>query len=207
MNSLKLLRLILKILFAVIGWLSSAIALWPLYCSDSISTKYIIFCFVIVLISLLFIYTEVQTYRQDKKRVFIHSSPDKVHKYLYDRICSGGRTVIFTRDFTWANCNQDMITLLRQKACLHELIVCLYKATPTTEELQSLGAEIYTHNLHDLKSRFTITHYGTNCPQITVGSRAASGSYINEQYDRQSNPNVYNIFVELFESTRASAIH
>lgn len=200
----KILKLVFNSLFTVIGWISSAFALWQLHYSTTVSVRYIIFCFVIGFISLIYVGVQIHTYIHDRKKVFVHSTPEKVHAYLYKRIKDGGRTVIFTRDFTWANCNIEMLALLKAKAAANELIVCLYKPTHITEELKALGAEIYTHNLHNLKSRFTITHYGTNSPQITVGSRTANGNFVNERYDMQSNPNMYNIFVELFESAKAT---
>lgn len=204
---MRLIKVIFSILFAIAGWASSAFALWNSYYNEKTSNRYWLFCAIIVGISALYIWVQTVDYLREKKKVFVHSTPEKVHSYLYKWIKDGGRTVVFTRDFTWANCNQEMLAMLQEKARRKELIVCLYRATDITDQLKTLGAEVYTHDLHDLKSRFTIIHYGTNCPQITVGSRNVQGAFVNERYDMQSNPNMYNIFVELFESAKATSIN
>ncbi len=203
---MRLIKFIFSILFAIAGWVSSAIALWNSYYNAATSNIYWVFYAIIVGISAVFIWTQTLDYLHEKKKIFVHSTPQKVHSYLYKWIKDGGCAVVFTRDFTWANCSQEMLAMLQEKARKHELIVCLYRSTNITDQLKTLGAEIYTHDLHDLKSRFTIIHYGTNCPQITVGSRNAHGFFINERYNMQSNPNMYNIFVELFESVKAAAM-
>lgn len=200
---MKFLTLLFNLIFAVVGWVSSAIALWNIYCTEAVTTGFIIFCLVISIISIFYVVIQIHTYIRDKRRVFIHSSDKKVHAYLFDWIKSGGRTVIFTRDFTWADCSHEMLDMLKNKARRRELIVCLYKSTEITDDLQKLGAEVYIHNLSNLKARFTIINYGTNYPQVTVGSKLANGYFVNERYDMHSYPNVYNTFVELFESAKA----
>lgn len=201
---MKIQQLIFNLLFTICGWISSAIALWRIWCTESITPVFFGFCLVIAIVSILYIVGELWLYCRECKKVFVHSRIEQVNNYLYEWIKSGGRTVVFTRDFTWANCDAKMRTMLEEKSRNHELIVCLCQATPVTDRLKQLGAEVYIHNLHDLKSRFTIIHYGTNCPQITLGSRNPDGSYVNKRYSMQYDPHIYNLFVELFESTKAT---
>ena len=188
-------------LFTVIGWAASVKTIW----GDKQPSGARWPIFIIIALAAVYIYVQWADYRREGKRVLKHSSSEEVHAYLYDWIKDGGRTVVFTRDFTWANCSREMLALLQEKAKKKELIVCLCRATSITNQLKGLGAEIYIHDIRELKSRFTIIHYGTNYPQVTVGSKDADGRFINEQYNMKDNPNVYNTFVELFESAKAAA--
>ena len=188
-------------LFTVIGWAASVVTIWGGEQPSGVRWP----IFIIIAFAAVYIYVQWADYRRERKRVQKHSSSKAVHAYLYDWIKNGGRTVVFTRDFTWADCNEKMLALLKEKAKNRELIVCLCRATDITDQLKELGAEIYIHDIRELKSRFTIIHYGTNYPKVTVGSKDADGRFINEQYNMKDNPNVYNTFVELFESAKAAA--
>ena len=193
--------LCINCLFTAIGWVASVVTIW----GDELSSGARWPIVMAVAAAGVHVWKQCADYRRERKRVLKHSSSAEVHKYLYDWIKDGGRTVVFTRDFTWANCSREMLALLQEKAKKKELIVCLCRATDITDQLKELGAEIYIHDIRELKSRFTIIHYGTNYPKVTVGSKDADGRFINEQYNMKDNPNVYNTFVELFESAKAAA--
>lgn len=199
---MKLWQLIFNLIFTIIGWCSSAIALW-IVCTENYKNGFFAFCLIISVISIMYIILQINLYRS-RQRTYVHSSQEKVNKYLYKWIKDGSRTVIFTRDFTWANSSREMLLMLEEKAKNNELIVCLYHQTEITSRLKDLGAEIYIHNLSDIKSRFTIIHYGTNSPQITIGLRNSAGNYVNKRYSMQYDPHIYNLFVELFESIKAT---
>lgn len=200
---MKLWQLIFNLIFTVIGWLSSALALWMIW-AETFRNSFFVFCLTISVVSIIYVILQINLYKRNRQQTFIHSSQEKVNKYLYDWIKEGSRTVIFTRDFTWANSSTNMLSMLEEKSKKHELIICLYQPTDITNRLKELGAEVYIHNLHDLKSRFTIIHYGTNSPQITIGLRNADGNYVNKRYSMQYDPHIYNLFVELFESIKAT---
>lgn len=203
---MKLGQLLFNLIFAVVGWLSSATALWMIG-ANTYGSDFIVFCLILLIISIVYVFLQINLYKKNKQQIFTHSSQEKVNKYLYDWIKNGSRTVIFTRDFTWANSSLDMLSMLEEKSRKHELIVCLYQSTDITDKLKGLGAEIYIHNFHDLKSRFTIIHYGTNSPQITVGLRDDNGNYVNKRYSMKYDPHIYNLFVELFESIKIACIN
>ena len=204
---LKLSSLVINLIFVPIGWLSSAYSIWQTFLKDALSQYYGFFNVIVWLIVLLYIGFEINSYISLRRKKITHSSAVKVHEYLYKWIETGGRTLIFTRDFTWAKSSPQMYSLLEKKAKNKELIICLLQKNEATEALEKCGAEVYQHNVTSLKSRFTIVNYGTVSPRITVGSRDVNGNYINEQCNIKSNPYMYNLFVELFESTKASAIN
>lgn len=200
-------ELIFNIAFTVVGFGGSLATLWAFFHGTDYSVAYWALCAFAVAIAVFYIIVQVAVFRREAqaaKKVYMHSSPAEVHKYLYGWLKSSGRTVIFTRDFSWAHATDEMWTLLESKARNDNLIICLKKETPDTNALKDAGAMIYVHDIDNLQSRFIIAHYKTHSPRITVGSRI-NGSYVNEQYDMQSSPNACNVFVELFESTKAAA--
>ena len=125
---MKLWQLIFNLIFTIIGWLSSAVALW-MVCTENHKNGFFVFCLVISVISIVYIFLQINLYKKNGQQTFVHSSQEKVNKYLYDWIKEGSRTVIFTRDFTWANSSQEMLSMLEEKSRRHELSVCLYQPT------------------------------------------------------------------------------
>ncbi len=200
---MKWAKLVFNILFSIIGWISSVFSLYRL--EDVKPEKRIIFVCIIALLSLLYIWIQIYSFYKSKCNFSVHNSKEKVNKYLFNWLNKGSRTVIFTRDLTWANESGDILNILKRKANNKELIICLYHSTSITDQLKELGAEIYVHNLSEsqLKSRFTIIDYGKSNPKITVGTRNSNGQFVNERYDMNSNPNACNAFIELFELVKA----
>lgn len=197
-------ELIFNIVFAVIGFGGSVATLWTFFQGGDSSWKWGA-SVVILVFGIAYIIIQAIIYRRESKKVYIHPTQERVNQYLYEWLEKSGYTVIFTRDFSWAHCNDEMWNLLVEKAKKHNLIVCLKVETPDTDELKTAGAKIYVHDIDNLQSRFIIAHYKTHSPRITVGSRI-NGSFVNEQYDMQSSPNACNVFVELFESTKAASL-
>lgn len=156
---------------------------------------------IIVAFLIAYIYVQIHSFYKLNFNSSIHNTKEKVNKYLLDWLNKGSRTVIFTRDLTWADESVDILNTLKRKARNKELTICLYRNTHTTQYLKELGAEVYIHNLSEnqLKSRFTIIDYGKNNPKITVGTTNSSGQFVNERYDMKTNPNACAAFIELFE--------
>ncbi len=113
-------------------------------------------------------------------------------------IKQGARTVIATRDMSWAN-NPQTKSLLLEKARRSELVICLPKDIPLSQELKEAGAEVYTYPDLDyvLKSRFTIVRQGQAGSQVAVGMGSGS-SHIIEEYQEGYHP-CYAIANDLVE--------
>lgn len=203
---MKWLKLIFNILFSIAGWVSS---IFSIYKIDELEswTRIIVIVFVGIF-SILYVWLQIYSFYKSNYNSSIHNTKDQVNKYLLNWLNKGSRTVIFTRDLTWANESADVLSTLEQKARNKELTICLYRNTAVTEHLSNLGAEIYVHNLSDsqLKSRFTIIDYGKSNPKITVGTRNSNGQFVNERYDMNTNPNACNAFIELFELVKSQQI-
>lgn len=203
---MKWLKLIFNILFSIVGWVSS---IFSIYKIDELEswTRIIVIVFVGIF-SILYVWIQIYSFYKSNYNSSIHNTKDQVNKYLLNWLNKGSRTVIFTRDLTWANESADVLSTLERKARNKELTICLYRNTEVTEHLSNLGAEIYVHNLSDsqLKSRFTIIDYGKSNPKITVGTRNSNGQFVNERYDMNTNPNACNAFIELFELVKSQQI-
>lgn len=200
-------ELIFNIVFAVVGFGGSVATLWSFFQGKDYSAVYWLIVAAVVGTVVLYICIQVAVYRRGMnaaKKVYVHSTENNAHEYLYDWLKKSGHTVIFTRDFSWAHCTDKMWELLKSKAKKNNLIVCLKKQTADTDALKQEGAEIYVHDVDGLQSRFIIAGYRTRSPRITVGSKNDRGSFVNEQYNMQSSPNACSVFVELFESTKAA---
>ena len=196
---MKWLKLVFNILFSIVGWISSALSL---YNADTFSLgARIIFLLIIFALAAIYIWVQVCSFCANNFNSSVHKSKDQVNKYLLKWLNKGSRTVIFTRDLTWADESNDILQTLERKARNKELTICLYRETSTTTHLADLGAEVYIHNMPEskLKSRFTIIDYGKNNPKITVGTRNNSGQFVNERYDMKTNPNACSAFIEMFE--------
>lgn len=203
---MKWLKLIFNILFSIVGWISSVLSLYKIESLNS--EKRIAIVFVVGALSILYVWIQIYSFYKANYNSSIHNSKEKVNKYLLNWLNRGSRTVIFTRDLTWANESTDILNTLERKARNKELTICLYQRTQTTDHLSDLGADIYIHNLSEsqLKSRFTIIDYGKNNPKITVGTRNSAGQFVNERYDMNTNPNACNAFIELFELVKTQKI-
>lgn len=203
---MKWIKLGFNILFSVAGWVSS---IFSLYQMESFNPEIRAIIIVIVgILAILYIWIQAYSFYKSNHNSFTHNSKEGVNKYLLDWLNKGSRTVIFTRDLTWADESADILNTLERKARNKELTICLYQKNQITNHLSELGAEIYIHNLsnNQLKSRFTIIDYGKNNPRITVGTRNSNGQYVNERYDMDTNPNACNAFIELFELVKNQKI-
>lgn len=203
---MKWVKLGFNILFSLAGWISS---IFSFYQMESFNSKIREIIIVVVgILSILYIWIQVYSFYKSNNNSSTHNSKEGVNKYLLDWLNKGSRTVIFTRDLTWANESADILNTLERKARNKELTICLYQRNQITNHLSELGAEIYIHNLsnNQLKSRFTIIDYGKNNPRITVGTRNSNGQFVNERYDMNTNPNACNAFIELFELVKNQKI-
>ena len=200
---MKWAKLSFNILFSVVAWIASVYSLFELGAVSYEMRPFVIS--LVAVLTIVYIGIQINSFRISNCNRSVHRNKDKVNQYLLNWLNKGSRTVIFTRDLTWANESGSIRKTLEEKARNRELTICLYRKTETTNFLEKLGAEVYVHNLpeNQLKSRFTIIDYGTNNPKITVGTRNSNGWFVNERYDMNTNPNALHAFIELFELVKS----
>lgn len=114
-----------------------------------------------------------------------------INRYLYRWIDSGGRVAIWTRDMSWAE-GAKMAELLRRKAERRELIICLPRDIPKSDELKQIGAEVFAYGpSHATDSRFTIVNYGQAGSRVAVGRRSDNRHVIQEYSAADEHPAFY----------------
>jgi hypothetical protein len=124
-----------------------------------------IVCLVILVVSLILsiiwdYYSKPKTYK----------NAEEIKNYMFKWINNPGRTLIFTRDMSWTS-DMDIKDLLKHKAKLGNLILCMPKKTNLACELEKDGAEIieYSKLKYKPKSRFTMIHYGRTDTKMAIG--------------------------------------
>jgi hypothetical protein len=112
----------------------------------------------------------------------------RINEYMLQWIKSDGRTVIFSRDLSWAT-ERPVVEELRKKATKRELIVCIEHSIELTDELATLGAKIvtYQHLGHVPRSRFTIVGFGREGARVAVGV-PQEGRHVIQEFESGKHP-------------------
>ncbi len=114
-----------------------------------------------------------------------------IRNYLYRWIENGGRVAIWTRDMSWAE-DGEMAELLRRKAERRELIICLPREIPKSDELKQIGAEVFAYGTSQAPdSRFTIVNYEQAGSRVAVGRRSDNRHIIQEFAAADEHPAFY----------------
>lgn len=145
---------------------------------------------VVFLISLVvLIVLELQSVKTHQ--VYDYRDVSGIRDYMHGWIRHGGRVAIWTRDMSWAHDDRTQ-DLLKSKAEAGELIICLPKTMPLTQELEKLGAEIcaYGTEISSPASRFTIAFFGRDGAQVAVG-RSQGRDHIIDEFNSGEHPVFY----------------
>lgn len=104
----------------------------------------------------------------------------RIRNFMFQWLKSNGRAVIFTRDLSWVDAtDQQMQSLLTQKAGANELTVVLPTHTSTTLALEAAGATVVTYENLDyvIQSRFTLIGMGRAGSRVAVG-HSSEGTHV-----------------------------
>lgn len=117
-------------------------------------------------------------------------APSGVNDYMLTWVGQEGKAAIFSNDLTWAREDGRIKDVLLNKARRNELILCLPKQIPLTEELQKAGAQVYTYeHLHVVpESRFTIVKFGRGDATVAIGRRTKDGKHQIEEIANGEHP-------------------
>lgn len=130
---------------------------------------------------ILFVYTVYHEYEHMPARM---KSEQEISEYMYDLIDSGGNIAICSRDMSWADGNDTIEDLLREKAQDNELTIYLPEKTDFVTGLESHGAQIYEYGELDYvtESRFTIVNRGRMDAKLAIGRRREDIHTVEEVY-------------------------
>lgn len=113
---------------------------------------------------------DVIEYNRSRPKRF--SGDSDIARYMEKWLSARGRSIIVTRDMTWAT-GSSLEQLLRKKASMGELAICTQVVSPKLEELRATGAEIFDYSKigYTPRSRFTIVGHGRVGSRVAVGYR------------------------------------
>jgi hypothetical protein len=148
---------------------------------------------------LLALASEVETWRTN--RPLRCATSRAIQDFMVSWISQEGRVAIYTRDMSWAD-DATVREILWKKAERSELVICLPKPIPLTDELAKIGAQIHTYSRlgYDPKSRFTVVRLGRSDAAVAIG-RNINGVHMIETYDVGEHP-VYALAEDLVEIAR-----
>ncbi len=128
--------------------------------------------------------TLITFFLEYKNRPKTYKNETEIGDYMKNWISKTGRTVIFTRDMSWANTKNIKDELIK-KSTANELIMCMPKKTGLANELENLGAEIieYSNLNYTPTSRFTIVHYGRSDAKLAIGRTDSAGKHIITEFE------------------------
>jgi hypothetical protein len=120
----------------------------------------------------------------------------QIKRYMERWIAQGGRTVIMSRDMSWAD-EDATKRLLRKKAEHGELVLCLQRDSEQLKYLRDAGATLSTYGHLDFtpRSRFTIIDFEKDGARVAIGVRD-KGVQVIQEYQSGSHP-LYSVAEDL----------
>lgn len=139
-----------------------------------------------VALSLGLIIAETMEYGTKAPKTF--QTPAKINEYMRAWLNSGGRSLIFSRDMSWAQ-EPKTRAILVKKAQQGELVLCVEHEMPLAMELGAAGATIVTYGElnHVPRSRFTIVDFGKEGARVAVGAHLA-GHHVIQEFQSGHHP-------------------
>lgn len=177
-----------KIVTILLTQLASLASVLGLYFSISAERPSWHFILLGIVIALAIFVTVREVYDVWRSRPKTFRTAEKVDAYMKHWVLSGGQTVIFSRDMSWAG-EDDIRNPLIEKAKRDELTVFVERPLPITDELVNNGARVFVYrNLgHVPSARFTIVDFGHDGARVAVGVMQ-DGNRIVEEYQRGHHP-------------------
>ena len=123
-----------------------------------------------IVLSIVAVISEFWSYFHTGPRFY--TTKRKIRDYMYRWILHGGKVCIFSNNLSWVD-DEEMKSMLRDKARRGDLTLCLPDKIPLCEELEKEGGKILTYPRLKLvpQSRFTIINEGRMDSQVAVGRR------------------------------------
>jgi len=149
-----------------------------------------------IMLTALAVALEVKRYIATQPKTF--KTKKTIRDYMFRWIESGGKVCIFSNDLSWVD-DDEMVSMLKQKAGKDELQICVPVMVPIAETLKTAGATILTYSPLKVvpQSRFTIINCGRMDAQVAVGRRV-NGEHVVEEFGAGDHP-VFAVASDLVE--------
>lgn len=141
---------------------------------------------VAVVASVYLIVAEAVEYYHKAPKSF--KSNDAINTYMRNWLKSGGRSLIFSRDMSWAD-EPTTRDILISKANRGELVLCVEHEMPLATSLRQAGAKIirYGELNHVPRSRFTIVDFEKDGARVAIGGHV-NGAHLIQEYQSGQHP-------------------
>lgn len=151
----------------------------------------IIFLFVILLSIVVAIYSIYQSYREIYANAYYSTSD--INEYMHNWLEDNSRSIIFSRDMSWANDDGKIFQVLEKKALDKELILVLADKTPLVTKLEAKGAVFIEYGFlgYTPKTRFTFVNYESMDEKVAIGKQDENGVHRIDEYSPSDAPVYY----------------
>lgn len=156
----------------------------------------------IVALTAILLFTEIQDYR--KSRIKVLKSETQIRDFMYDLVSNGNRVCIFTRDMSWAH-DKNMKDMLTNKARAGDLTLVMPGPTELSTMLQKESATVHYYGTATppTKTRFTITNVDRAEVRITIGRNEGTKRHTIETFAEQHGHPAYSLAQDLASLLRA----
>ena len=179
-------------------YLSAALGSWVLWeqnfpwpvriIAAGVVSAYLVLYIVLIILVIVAVARAILAWPEWPIRTYLVNNQAGISRYLYRRIDSGGRIVLWTRDMSWAE-GEKMAELLRRKAQRDQLIICLPRETQKSDELKQIGAEVFAYGTdHATDYRFIIINYGQDGSRVAMVRPGANIHWIQEYAAGDEHP-------------------
>jgi hypothetical protein len=127
----------------------------------------------------------IALYENRIKKGLIFKSDKEINSFMHRWISNSGRTIVFTRDMSWAKDSKEIQGLLKTKAQKDELSIIIPDRNELINELEKNGAKIFDYKELDYvpESRFTIIKYGqASSSRVAVGRRNGKNEHVINEF-------------------------
>lgn len=138
--------------------------------------------FIVIIILLLLVPLILSVIEWVRKTPKKYKSPKEIEKYMKDILKKEGRTVVFTRDMTWAK--PEIENIMIDKSLSKELTIIMPAINDLALKLKEKGAEVYEYPKLNFtpKSRFTIVYYGKPESLMAIGMKDENNNHCISEY-------------------------
>ena len=133
----------------------------------------------------------VSVYVEIRKSTEIHFIPEankkKINQYMVKWIGNSGQVAIFSRDMSFASGDKEIKRLLLSKSEKGEVIACVPKEVPLTNDLKAKGAKIHPYSKKQdfsPQTRFTIANYGQGKKERVAVAHGENGFHVIQEFGK-----------------------
>jgi hypothetical protein len=178
------------VLIRTVSSASAAVTCFSVLTIANLNLFFYVTVVVIALLALYSIYRDLSRSINESPEEFSPNSPD-ISIFVCDFLKQGGRSVIFSRDLSWASNGNHILEALNAKARKKELEVFVSGSNAAIDTLFQNSATIFDYKEAQFnpKARFSIINYGSYDQKIAIGA-LEDDKFVIRTYDLKKNKTI-----------------